>query len=517
MAVPFVAPTTTASNVAFDVAATAGAPGGGNGAASIDICNGFVSSGSTSCTSPGNGTYEALHLAINADGSANINPSFIGAGVGGTLTIQSSGGLPLHLSPSEKTVFNSTGFFSTGGTVQIFNNSLYTTDAPNLALNTVSAGPELLLGADNTNNIAYIQPAHQSNDFNLPLAIAPNGGNVGIGTITPHAYLSIGNHAYTAPFGTSYGQYQLLLYDTGTPGGSAGFGIESGYMGLQSLGGYKFYNQEVPMMVIGGAGSYNVGIGGTTPSHLLEVDGDIGNAHSTTIPGTALGYEGPAAGYMLSAPAPSSAGCLYQNGSGTYSWAACSGGTPLASPTFTGTPAAPTATPSTNTTQIATTAFVQAVVPQTQCSYNTRSSANTGSTTENPIWNCAISAGTLGTVSRLEGKFYPIANSTGTCAFRVRWNTSSGSTSGTEIAGVLISGVGVSGWTEFEIFNTGSLTEQNGNWFRYGNSEGDSAGNFNSSLDTGTTETYVTVTMQNSNSGDNCYVNSGSVVLWPNG
>lgn len=35
---------------------------------------------------------------------------------------------------------------------------------------------------------------------------------------------------------------------------------------------------------------------------------------------------------------------------------------PLASPTFTGTPAAPTAATSTNTTQIATTAFVQAVV-----------------------------------------------------------------------------------------------------------------------------------------------------------
>jgi len=33
---------------------------------------------------------------------------------------------------------------------------------------------------------------------------------------------------------------------------------------------------------------------------------------------------------------------------------------PLASPTFTGTPAAPTAADGTNTTQIATTAFVQA-------------------------------------------------------------------------------------------------------------------------------------------------------------
>jgi hypothetical protein len=39
---------------------------------------------------------------------------------------------------------------------------------------------------------------------------------------------------------------------------------------------------------------------------------------------------------------------------------------PLASPTFTGTPAAPTASSSTNTTQIATTAFVQAVAAATR-------------------------------------------------------------------------------------------------------------------------------------------------------
>ena len=38
------------------------------------------------------------------------------------------------------------------------------------------------------------------------------------------------------------------------------------------------------------------------------------------------------------------------------------GGAPLASPTFTGTPAAPTATAGTNTTQLATTAFVTTAV-----------------------------------------------------------------------------------------------------------------------------------------------------------
>ena len=50
---------------------------------------------------------------------------------------------------------------------------------------------------------------------------------------------------------------------------------------------------------------------------------------------------------------------------------------PLASPTFTGTPAAPTATAGTNTTQLATTAFVQSALPvmatETQAIYGTSS------------------------------------------------------------------------------------------------------------------------------------------------
>lgn len=55
-----------------------------------------------------------------------------------------------------------------------------------------------------------------------------------------------------------------------------------------------------------------------------------------------------------------------------------SGAAPLASPTFTGVPAAPTATAGTNTTQIATTAFVQAAVSAgSVLSFNTRTGAVT--------------------------------------------------------------------------------------------------------------------------------------------
>ncbi len=50
---------------------------------------------------------------------------------------------------------------------------------------------------------------------------------------------------------------------------------------------------------------------------------------------------------------------------GDYMVAQITGAAPNASPTFTGTPAAPTAAPGTNTTQLATTAFVQAAIPAT--------------------------------------------------------------------------------------------------------------------------------------------------------
>ncbi len=55
------------------------------------------------------------------------------------------------------------------------------------------------------------------------------------------------------------------------------------------------------------------------------------------------------------------------------------GGAPIASPTFTGTPAAPTASAGTNTTQIATTAFIQAAI--TALSLGTASQRNVGTGT----------------------------------------------------------------------------------------------------------------------------------------
>jgi hypothetical protein len=62
-----------------------------------------------------------------------------------------------------------------------------------------------------------------------------------------------------------------------------------------------------------------------SPTGEITANGGFATTNGTVIPSTALGYQGPAAGYVQIAPTASGAGCLYQDGSGTYSWAGCSG------------------------------------------------------------------------------------------------------------------------------------------------------------------------------------------------
>jgi hypothetical protein len=84
--------------------------------------------------------------------------------------------------------------------------------------------------------------------------------------------------------------------------------------------------------------------------------------YSTTTVANGLYYplSSNPAGYLTTAPVTSVAG---RTGAITLAVADVSGAAPLASPALTGTPTAPTATGGTNTTQIATTAFVTAAIP----------------------------------------------------------------------------------------------------------------------------------------------------------
>ena len=95
-----------------------------------------------------------------------------------------------------------------------------------------------------------------------------------------------------------------------------------------------------------------------------------------------------AQGYLTSAPVTSVAG---KTGAVTLDVGDVSGAAPLASPSLTGTPTAPTAAAATNTTQIATTAFVQQEVPaasttaagKVELATNSEAHAQTSSTVAN--------------------------------------------------------------------------------------------------------------------------------------
>ena len=134
----------------------------------------------------------------------------------------------------------------------------------------------------------------------------------------------------------------------------------------------------------------NVGIGTTNPIKKLDVVGTLGVSGLTTLSGgltvtgsvtassflgnatTATSIAGGGAGQVpyntgsgatLFVAAGTAGQVLQSNGTGAPTWStnALSSYALLASPTFTGTPSAPTALAGTNSTQIATTAFVQRV------------------------------------------------------------------------------------------------------------------------------------------------------------
>ena len=100
-----------------------------------------------------------------------------------------------------------------------------------------------------------------------------------------------------------------------------------------------------------------------TGNVTVNAQGDLRLADSDS--SNYVGFQSPAtvsANVIWTLPDADSSGTqfLRSNGSGTLSWGSVDLSTyaPLASPTLTGTPAAPTASANTNTTQIATTAFV---------------------------------------------------------------------------------------------------------------------------------------------------------------
>jgi hypothetical protein len=197
-----------------------------------------------------------------------------------------------------------------------------------------------------------------------------------------------------------------------------------------------------------------------------------------------------------------------------------------ASPTLTGTPLAPTASPGTNTTQIATTAFVGAAVTAATGSLGTMSTQNASSVA---ITGGAINGTTVGASTASTGAFTTLsANSTTALSGTT---TLSGTTS---ITGALtinnlitagekttVSATAATGTVQFDILTQGVLyytTNASGNWTL--NVRGDGSNTLNSVMATGETRTITFLATQ----GGTAYYQSaltidGSSVTpkWQNG
>lgn len=108
----------------------------------------------------------------------------------------------------------------------------------------------------------------------------------------------------------------------------------------------------------------------TTPGYLHDTGSTACSSTTLGVINQTIGAAGQATVYWGTCQPTTGAGTVWGGIIGTLSsqtdlQTALNAKAPLASPTFTGVPAAPTATGGTNTTQLATTAFVQAALPAT--------------------------------------------------------------------------------------------------------------------------------------------------------
>lgn len=154
-------------------------------------------------------------------------------------------------------------------------------------------------------------------------------GSVGIGTTTPATLLHL----------SSVDPVFITMIDQGNSAGRVGQNGTAMTFGVDGVNG------ATERMRIDSSG--NVGIGTSSPSTKLDVSGTV-NATALSIGGTAI--------------TATAAELNFVDGVTSAIQTQLDAKAPLASPALTGTPTAPTATVGTNTTQLATTAFVNAEI-----------------------------------------------------------------------------------------------------------------------------------------------------------
>lgn len=168
-------------------------------------------------------------------------------------------------------------------------------------------------------------------------------------------------------------------------------------IGNSSFGNTVFlYN---PNLMAGDGSQLKITPLGGSPVTLATVLAPFGGMVANTILGNPTGLGAPAT--SISMPSCATGALTWTLGTGP----GCNTGlAPLASPTFTGTPAAPTAGAGTNTTQLATTAFVSGVAKQGQfLGTATNDNATAGNIGEFPttsdLTNVSLTTNTAANVS----------------------------------------------------------------------------------------------------------------------
>lgn len=95
-----------------------------------------------------------------------------------------------------------------------------------------------------------------NNGTRVPNLVIRGTGNIGIGTDQPQAKLVLGNSTSGGGPAGSYGNYQIILYTSGSANSSYGMGIESSHMWFNSGSAYKFYAGGSHVSTIGSNGAY---------------------------------------------------------------------------------------------------------------------------------------------------------------------------------------------------------------------------------------------------------------------